>query len=650
MKMRLSCLLLCLTVLFGVAGCTQTPPADTSQTVNSDPAAEATPDDFFTENGQGFLPEKAALPALCKETSTQHLYSLELALPAGKAEEFAFSFCDTNIHAEYTEGNSRYHSVLSNTDGSLLSKQKIPYHGSSGMLADGGYWIIDRNGLVVTFYTPDGTATQKLASNNSYRGSMMPNFAMVSSNGKTVVAGFETGTPFVMIDLETKEKTRVNSKSGSSEEWTFFGETQGLLLFSGNKGSVLELNVAEKTYRQLEGHLRFDEYLNGLYRVADLSSGLLVKGLSAGENALMLLSFANAEEVVLASGLGLCITVQNSRMFVYDLRTSCLMSEFSLGRTHSDFSAYITDDGYAYITAKKNVGAVCYVYDLVSACQGEGEDVGLRSEIYMTDSLDDLIEACAEEVSAKHGIEIICGSEGNDFPMEDYLAKAETDPGTVFNALQEVDRILSLYPAGMIEEAIGTYRGLQLYLCGSIYGLDSASLDRAGGFTTDYGSYIVVVMNIYNGIQSTLPHELSHVFDRHISSKSTMYFDWLEVWEEVTPCDDAYLYTYAGYQSATDYTVGHESNYKNIWFTDGYGRTFPTEDRARVMECMFDSETGYMKDLLKYDNLAYKARLYSFILRQCFESCQVEEELYWERFTGIPDASEFQTLLPKNAA
>ena len=124
----------------------------------------------------------------------------------------------------------------------------------------------------------------------------------------------------------------------------------------------------------------------------------------------------------------------------------------------------------------------------------------------------------------------------------------------------------------------------------------------------------------------------------------------MDIWEDVTPYDDAYLNTYEGYEYATEYTAGYESNYNNIWFTDGYGRTYPTEDRARLMECMFDSENGDMKDLLKYDNLAYKARLYSFILRQCFQSCQVEEELYWERFTGIPDEKEFASLTEQKAA
>ena len=34
-----------------------------------------------------------------------------------------------------------------------------------------------------------------------------------------------------------------------------------------------------------------------------------------------------------------------------------------------------------------------------------------------------------------------------------------------------------------------------------------------------------------------------------------------------------------------------------------------------------------------------KARLYSFILRQCFPSCNGEEAPFWERFLGVIDES-----------
>ena len=646
MKKRLLCLLLCLTVLLGAVGCTETPETNSQSSVAVD---DTQPNDFYTQNGQGVLPTEVKLPALAKTTGTDHLYSLPISLPAGSSE-CSFRMTTSAIHGEYIIDGNRYFGAFSLESGALLSSQKIPYRGNAGSLADGRYWIANCDGLAVTFYAPDGTAQEVLPNNNTYKGSMRPNFITVSANGKSVVAGFETGTPFILIDIGTKEKTRVTTKEGSSESWTYIAETEGRFLFSGNKGSILEINAGDKSFAQIDGTLRYSDAFDGLYRVADLQNGLLLKGTSDGKNALMLLTFIEPEEMPADVKFGMGVTVRDCNVSVYDLRTRLRTVKFSLGRTHNSLQAQIGDDGVLLISAIKGGSYVCYLYDLVAASKSPAEETGLQEALTVTDSLDELIDACAHEISQKYGIEIVCGSEGNDFPMEDYVAKAETDPGTIFGALQEVDLVLSRYPEGMLAEAIGAYSGLQLYLCSSLYGVDAAAQDRVGGFTTDHGGYIVVVMDIYNGIDSTLPHELSHVFDRHISSCSTMYFDWMDIWEDVTPYDDAYLNTYEGYGYATEYTVGYESNYDNIWFTDGYGRTYPTEDRARLMECMFDSETGYMKDLLKYDNLAYKARLYSYILRQCFTSCQVEEELYWERFTGIPNESEFEDLINQKAA
>lgn len=651
MKKRLLCMLLCVTVLLGMAGCTDGAQSETSGgTQSSAPVTDATPNDFYSQNGQDFLPEKATVPAIAKKEKTEHLYVLELTLPEGKIEDASFSLCGSVIHIKYTAGNGSYYGVISAEDGKTLSTQRIPYRGDAGPLADGGYWVANHDGLAVTFYTADGTAKEILASNNNYKGSMRPNFVTVSTDGKAVVAGFESGTPFILIDADTGEKTRVSSKEGSSEIWTFFAETNGLFLFSGSKGSILEIDAPSKSFRQIDSKLRMEDGYDNLYRVADLQSGLLLKGVFDGEDALMLLNFEDPQEILQDIKFGMGITVNGSSVSVYNLRTNLRVASISLNRIHSNIKAQVSDSGLLLISAVKSGSHVCYVYDLIAASKVKGEESGLQAELLLTNNLDDLIDASADKIAEKHGIEIFCGSKGNDFPMEDYLAKAETDPGAVFNALREVDRILSLYPEGMIREAIGGHSGLQLYLCGDLYGVGSAAQERVGGFTTDYGSAIVVVMDIYNGIESTLPHELSHVFDRHIGSKSTMFLDWLKLWETVTPYDDAYLNTYNEYWKANDYVAGYESNRNNVWFSRNYARSFPTEDRACLMECMFDTETGYMKDLLKYDNLAYKARLYSFILRQCFASCQVEEELYWERFTGIPDESEFADLLGQKAA
>ncbi|MBQ3002215.1 MAG: hypothetical protein IJD82_00630, partial [Clostridia bacterium] len=97
--------------------------------------------------------------------------------------------------------------------------------------------------------------------------------------------------------------------------------------------------------------------------------------------------------------------------------------------------------------------------------------------------------------------------------------------------------------------------------------------------------------------------------------------------------------SYDDYYEYTRYTAWSESNDANVWFVDSYARTFPTEDRARIMENLFNPEADGLAEVFQFENLQAKARLYSYILRECFESCDVDEVLYWETYLGTIDES-----------
>ena len=79
---------------------------------------------------------------------------------------------------------------------------------------------------------------------------------------------------------------------------------------------------------------------------------------------------------------------------------------------------------------------------------------------------------------------------------------------------------------------------------------------------------------------------------------------------------------------------------ENVWFVDGYARTFPTEDRARLFEYMFmPQDDSVSRNIYDFDNLVNKAKLYSYILRQCFPSCNTETSNVWEKNLGVIDSS-----------
>lgn len=672
MKKRILCLALLLAVAFSaLTGClpqeTEGNSAETSETSSAGTSAAESesdtssgdagvteePEDFFTENGHGFLPETAELPALCEETRTEHLYELPLELPelksAGLPEEdedpnLWFRFGSKTIHVAYTDTN-RFYRVLSAENGKLLTEQKLPYKGNAGALADDRFWIVNYDGLTVDFYDQNGNKTSVLKSDNAYKGSFMPSYAAVSPDGKTVLAGFDGGTPFLMFDIETGDKTRVTPE-GKAEEWTLLAQTDSVFLFAGDRGSLLQINTSDKTYKQIVAEDPVDDVSGSLYRLADIETGLILRGESDGETAMFIASFESENESALEYGYGCCATSDDGVIRFYDLREGKQIAKFTLGERYYDLHADFTEDGAAFITATYWGEPVCFIYDLPAAKKDTSGEVTVTTGVYEVSGLEGIVQEWADTVADQYGIEIYCGSEGNDFIIDGYVAVAEKDPIFLYNSLQTIDRILARYPEGMIREIYEGYKGMQFYLCGSIYGYGDGGLDQAGGFTTDWNNYIVIVLDLYNGLETTLPHELSHACDRQIEYQAAVSgINWSALWESVTPYADAYLYTYADYYYEDDYTVYGETKDANIWFTDSYGRTYPTEDRARLMECMFADESDHMSRYLDYENLEYKAKLYCYILRQCFDSCNTEEELYWERNLGIPSADEFEDLL-----
>ena len=116
------------------------------------------------------------------------------------------------------------------------------------------------------------------------------------------------------------------------------------------------------------------------------------------------------------------------------------------------------------------------------------------------------------------------------------------------------------------------------------------------------------------------------MFDRKIRS---VHADYDEEWADLSP-SGAYTYSYSNYEDNLLYTP-YDSSY-GVWFVDGYSRTYPTEDRARIMENLFNtSEENADKSIFaENQNIKEKAIQYCSILRECFSSCDSEDLLPWE--------------------
>ena len=298
---------------------------------------------------------------------------------------------------------------------------------------------------------------------------------------------------------------------------------------------------------------------------------------------------------------------------------------------------------------------------------------------------DDTISAGVSEkagvISGKYGVRILTGS---DVPQifTDYTVTCLNDPDKITEALNELDRTLSIYPPGFFTSVKEGYcDSITICLAQDLYAInDSTHLESAHAFTTVQDDTIWLVLNA--GIplrRGTLIHEITHVIDYRLLSMNQL----LETeWNRLNPPSFSYYNSYLD-EDGTDlrisgskeYTSFVEEDSSRIWFYDPYSKTFAMEDRARLMEKLLENyvlpvdtvpeekaspDSSLPEDTLSEDaestadsfsgdsacpdpdppvftdrcfsspHIRAKLRFYFYTLRQAFENARWPEETVWE--------------------
>lgn len=678
MKKRLLCLLLfCAVLLCGcVAGKdinsddpqSTVPSADTSSEESTEVSGDDTsePDtpgivipeetDFFSVNGQGTLPEHAALPASCTETDTAHLHTLPLELPEDLGTVEFFCLVGDTVHMRYTfwlfhEDAGDYdvltfYRVCSTETGALLTEKQLPDGCFSGPLSDGGFWYAESEGISLTLCDRDGTETVARQTSNNYTGANAPHLLALSPDGNTLLAAFGAKEPFLLFNLSTGARTMV-SADVRDQTWSLLAAEEDAFLLAGSRGALVELSVGDAVAVTLPEGDPVCEAYGRVFRLKNANRGLVLRGETPDEDGgrLLLTDFLVQEEHLAALDFGCCATTcWDGTVRFYDLRAgTCFASVWveDLPFTY----VCLCPDGSALLTD----GFRCYVYDLPAAHAEGVLDDSIELTLAEEDTIDAFLSKRVKAIEDTYGITLHVGSAGNDFEIWGYVGQVELDPIEILRAMNLTDSILSRFPAGMLRETYeGLCEGLNLYLCADLYGYASDGLSKAGGVTQTGGPYINMAIDIYNGLETTLPHELSHALDLRIQAVSdTSGRNWMQIWENMHSFGNAYAFSYENYYNLDAYTYYGESSQSRIWFVDSYSRTFPTEDRARILENLFNPVDDALPEVLQAPHLLEKARFYSYILRQCFPSCAASAEpLYWETHLGTVDENAISSFLP----
>ena len=584
--------------------------------------------DYFTAHGQGTLPDTAELPVFCQPTDKPFLYTFPMDLP--DTEGFSATVAGDLLHLAYwTEENM--HRTYSLETGELLCQLTLPAWNVTGYLEDGRLWCVDLESFEVCVYAADGTETL-LQVPAELKDTTYQN-AFLSPDERYFLA-LSVEATLSLWDLESGTCREITPKGGpywsiEYADGTFYlPATYGVLSLDPTDGSTVIYDSSD-SYGNLYGSLWH------LFR-----DGAFVLG-ETDPAEKRFYAFLPGEEAVWDVMHGSAVTnfydLGNTLRF-YDLRAGVLLAEYASDPAYYGIHALFLPNGCVLILEFGEKGTDIHLFDLPAAATA---GTPVETLLLTDEELQEEIHRLAAETEEATGVDLLYGSEGNDFVLYDYIGEAETDLPDVYLSVKKVSEILALYPEGMLKEAYeDTHRGLLIYLCGAIYGKTGSSLSQAGGLTTELDGYILVAVDVHDNLAYDIPHELSHVFDRRINYISNQTgTDWMAVWEQATPVKNAYLNSYDDYGENQRYTAWNESKDKNVWFVDGYARTFPTEDRARIMENLFNPAEDGIAEILRFDNLQTKARLYCYILRECFASCDTDAVLYWETHLGTIDDS-----------
>ncbi len=273
-----------------------------------------------------------------------------------------------------------------------------------------------------------------------------------------------------------------------------------------------------------------------------------------------------------------------------------------------------------------------YHWDTTVQMEGEPlEFYELESEVQTGDSVSEHLYDMAATIGEKYGVTVKiadqCETEYGTYTVEQNLNEEKIERG-----LEILDISLSAYPDGFIDQLhFGYYRELEINLMGSIYAVNRVEENKNGfdsfiAFVQQQESRYVMIFDLNRGqlIEQDLYHEFSHLIDKKLQNiadqgKKILYSE--EAWARLNPKNFDYAYSYTDVPSAFYYD-GYDD-----YFVDIYSRTFPTEDRARIMEYAM---TGAEFCFDTYPGLVTKLSYYCECIRDGFDTEGWPEVTKWE--------------------
>ena len=227
------------------------------------------------------------------------------------------------------------------------------------------------------------------------------------------------------------------------------------------------------------------------------------------------------------------------------------------------------------------------------------------------------LRAEADRLEKAYDVRILLGDEvkntndPSDFHLIS-LTESQREPDLVRkdtkNALNTLDLALSYYPTGFFGSFKENGRGGVRFLL--VEDLQSLAYETftAAGLSYTFGAWYNVALEV-DGVsgedgadRATVHHELWHTVEEKILRADPYAFDG---WEELDPDGFSYGSDFDSYWLSdrwNDYLLGSVSPLSEIFFVSSYSTVTPQEDRATLIEALFDPFSSYAFEYPRFDD------------------------------------------------
>ena len=328
----------------------------------------------------------------------------------------------------------------------------------------------------------------------------------------------------------------------------------------------------------------------------------------------------------------LLVTDASARnLFLYEtdgtFLSGCSLPQNSNAVVGSDFVWSGYWKGYFFIDFVDSSCRLMF-WDVSAATEGENLQMSPLEQTQQSQTvLEQQLYERAAQLSARFGVDIRI-AEQCPLDYSHYDTYALTDPVFVRSALDVLEESLSLYPEGFFRQLPhGDIESMRIELVGDLTAKDDIDTHpvSVGAFTQDRGSYYIIVLDGFLLQPQTLFHEFSHIIDARLKWDSMIREDALyseEAWMSLQPEGFHYAMTYTEVPEELLHFM--ESGY----FITEYSLTYPTEDRAVLMEAAMNNFTW---DFEPGCGTRTKLQYYADCIRDCFDTEGWPEKTCWEQ-------------------